>query len=139
MKNFCVRSLLVFACLIAATPLALRAATGIKVVFNAPFSFVVGTTTLPAGSYQVTEEDNRLLIIQGVGQPNAAAAVVYAIRSGETPEKSKLGFERHGQSYYLNTVQLGDGRTVRLLGQDAEKSLNGQGVMPAARKSASLR
>lgn len=118
MKNFCVRTLFTF--VLAGAAFALRAETGLKVIFNAPFSFVAGAKTMPAGSYQLSENDSHLLMIQAVGHPNNAAVIVYGVGVGST-SASGVDFVRHGGLYYLNTVQLGDGRTVRLLGQPTAK------------------
>lgn len=118
MKKFCVRSVLTL--MLAAAPAALRAESNLKVVFTAPFSFIAGSRTLPAGAYQVTESDNHVLMIQAIGSLNVAAVVVYPVADGR-PKTGSLNFVRRGGVYYLNTVQIGDGRTVRLTGQPGEK------------------
>ncbi|HUA84728.1 MAG TPA: hypothetical protein VMB85_12760 [Bryobacteraceae bacterium] len=114
MKNFCVRCLLALA--LAAAPLALRAQNGSKVTFKAPFSFVAGNRVLPPGEYDLTEDSSHLLMIQAVGHPAAAAVMVYTLGPGSV-NSGTLNFVRRGGAYYLNTVQLGDGRTVRLMSQ----------------------
>lgn len=118
MKNFCVRSLLALA--LAAAPLAVRAQNGSKVAFKAPFSFVAGNRVLPPGEYELTEGGSHLLMIQGVGNPASAVVMAYALGPGRTTAGT-LNFVRRGGVYYLNTVQLGDGRTVRLMGQPQVK------------------
>ena len=116
MKNLCVCTLL--AICLAAAPLALRA-DGMRVVFNAPFSFVAGTTTFPPGAYQVTESDSRIVFIQAMGRSDTAAVIVYPVGQG-TIGSGNVNFVHRGGLYYLNTVQIGDGRTLRLL-QPGEK------------------
>jgi hypothetical protein len=118
MKHFCVRS--VFALMLAAAPLAVHAQSNLRVVFHAPFSFVAGTKTMPAGAYQVVEEDNRVLMIQAIGNPGAAAVIVYPVAEGRF-NGGALNFVHRGGVYYLDTVQIGDGRTVRLTKQAGEK------------------
>lgn len=118
MKNLYVRSLLALA--LAAAPLVVRAESVLKVVFKAPFSFVAGSRVLPAGEYQLSEDGDHVLMIQAVGNPGAAAVIVYSVGAG-SPAAGALNFVRRGGVYYLNTVQLGDGRTVRLMGQPEAK------------------
>jgi hypothetical protein len=122
MKNLCVRHL--FTLLLAAAPLALHAESNVKIVFKAPFSFVAGSRTLPAGTYQVSESDDHILLIQSTtiqssGDSLAAALVVYPVAEGGMG--GRVNFVRRGGVYYLNTLQIGDGRIVRVPGQPGEK------------------
>lgn len=113
MKNSCVRTLLTL--VLAAAPLALHAETGLKVTFNAPFSFVAGSKTLPAGAYQIMEDDSHVLTIQPLSGSTSANVLFYGV-GNSTALAGGLNFVRHAGVYYLNTVKLGDGRTVRVLG-----------------------
>lgn len=114
MKKSCVRTLLTL--VLAAAPLALRAETGLKVTFNAPFSFIAGTKTLPAGAYQILEDDSHVLTIQPLNGSASANVLFYGV-GNSSALAGGLNFVRRAGMYYLNTVKLGDGRTVRVLGQ----------------------
>jgi len=116
MKKFFVRTML--AVCFATAPLTLRA-DGMKVVFSAPFSFVAGSTRFPPGSYQVTETASRVVFIQAMGGPATAAVIVYPVGQGAIGNGS-VNFVHRGGLYYLNTVQIGDGRTIHLF-QPVEK------------------
>ena len=77
-----------------------------RVVVHIPFSFIVGTTQLPAGDYVVTEgvDDNEnILAIESTDGRQA----VYALSISATPPRpsqSELTFEKFENRYFLSKV-----------------------------------
>src|SRR5579863_7168309 len=76
------------------------ASTNLEV--NVPFSFVAGHSTLPAGRYEISIDDNKHLIcIKG---SNANPSMFLLSQPTEAPtvrEDSKVVFKRRGDEYSL--------------------------------------
>ena len=94
---------------------------GFGVRADIPFDFVVGTKTLPKGTYTVELHDSihNVLIVQG--QDNGETAFAGSIRvSAEDIEDNspKLIFHRYGDQYFLSQVWSG----ARLAGKELPKS-----------------
>lgn len=77
-----------------------------RVVVHIPFSFIVGTTQLPAGDYVVTENfgdnDNVLAIESTDGREAVYALSISA--SGARPSHTELTFEKYENRYFLSKV-----------------------------------
>jgi len=66
-----------------------------------PFAFTAGKTTLPAGSYVVTEEDSGVIMIKG----NKGTAILLGTAGGDiSTDKASISFERNDKGYYLKSV-----------------------------------
>ena len=74
-----------------------------------PFDFAVGRAVLPAGDYTVSEaSDPSLLVIRARNGNGAAFVVTIPDRSTQTPETPELVFIRVGDTYRLESIDMGD-------------------------------
>lgn len=73
------------------------------VVANIPFSFQIGSYSLPAGTYNIRMQGNDLLSIKG----EAGAAVMLVMRdSANRPSRdSAIVFHHYGNQYFLREVR----------------------------------
>jgi len=79
----------------------LCANSGEAIRVSVPFSFMAGTTALPAGDYIVTEQASRVLMIRGA----RGGAIVLETSAGEDlREKSGLSFSHTDEGYFLREV-----------------------------------
>ena len=74
---------------------------------NVPFAFNVGSTQLPAGTYEVRPlaPGTNGMVIQN--RETSAAALSIARREGSRNAESKLVFDRIGSQYFLTEVWRG--------------------------------
>ncbi len=94
---------------------------GFGVRADVPFDFVVGTKTLPKGTYTVKLDDTfqHLLVITGWDNGEAAFAGSITVAAEDIEDNSpKLIFNRYGDRYFLSQVWSG----ARLAGQELLKS-----------------
>ena len=83
---------------------ALKAQTpGYAVVANIPFSFQIGSYSLPAGTYSIRMQGNDLLSIKG----EAGAAVMLVMRdsANQPSPDSAVVFHHYGSRYFLREVR----------------------------------
>ncbi len=90
----------------------------LEVRANIPFDFVVGTKTLPQGTYTV-KLDNKLpneIVINGQDNNEGALALsITALEKDIQDSSPKLVFNRYGDQYFLTQVWRGarlDGVTI---------------------------
>jgi len=99
-------------CLVGATGSAGAATLDVKV----PFPFVVQGKTMPAGQYQVTDDDG-ILRLHGEKGTHAIDTVMTIPASGVDPAGTQpvLTFQRHENEYRLTAVWESEeqGREVR--------------------------
>ncbi len=85
---------------------------------NIPFDFVIGTKTLPQGTYTVKllETSQNVLVVRGQDNNEAAVAISITVSTEDTEDNSpKLIFHRYGDQYFLSQVWSGarlDGREL---------------------------
>jgi hypothetical protein len=98
-----------------------------EVIANVPFQFVVGSTVLPAGRYDVralTIEPDDLRVVNTNGHETAIAEAVWGDReyTGDRPE---LLFKVYGTLHFLAGVRIPgqDGWSVPLTRTDVEHEL----------------
>ena len=88
---------------------------------NIPFDFVIGTKTLPQGTYTVKlhETSPKVLIVRGQDNNEAAFAISITVSAEDIEDNSpKLIFHQYGDQYFLSQVWSG----ARLVGQEIPKS-----------------
>jgi len=91
---------------------------GFGVRADIPFDFVVGTKTLPQGTYTVEllETSRNVIVIRGQDNNEAAVAISITVSPEDTEDNSpKLIFHRYGDQYFLSQVWSGarlDGREL---------------------------
>ncbi len=91
---------------------------GVGVRAIIPFDFVIGTKTLPQGTYTM-KLDNMLpnvLVIYGQDNNEGALALSITVSAKDTEDNSpKLIFHRYGNEYFLSQVWRGAGQSGKEL------------------------
>jgi hypothetical protein len=101
--------------------LPLRAQSGTSLKFTTPFAFYVGNTMMPSGSYILTQPDDANLAVAVFSSADGlrtANILVNATASINTPERSKVIFEKYGDRLYFDRAIV-DGSTT---GVQAERT-----------------
>ncbi len=111
------------------TPLGLMAQG--PTIFTIPFGFTVGSKTLAAGEYRVTEPVAHVLQFQGVGR-NSANIITSGDEPGNLSGKVTLTFHRYGDQYFF--AKMTDSRKGWLL----PKSVREKALMEARTSSKPL-
>lgn len=86
---------------------------GEKVVADIPFNFHVGSKTLLAGKYSVSEPSPAAMLIRSDSGSDAAITLTQPARSTTTQDQAKLVFHQYGDDYFLSQVwKPGAGREI---------------------------
>jgi hypothetical protein len=95
--------------------LAAHAQASMRVEFSTTFSFYVGKTKLPAGSYVITQsqEDQSLFKIKSA---TSSKSVMITGRQSTKPttDSTQVLFNRYGSSEYLGGVSTSTGTAIAL-------------------------
>ena len=75
-----------------------------EVRVHVPFSFIVGSKQLPAGSYQFLAQLDSTIIIRNRDQPIAVLSRIVAA-NGAPPDASRLVFNKYGDRYFLSEIR----------------------------------
>jgi hypothetical protein len=98
-----------------------------RIQVDIPFDFIVGQTTLPAGEYTVERINAIQSALQIRNTENNASAVMvtyYGESSKTSQARSKLVFNRYGNTYFLSQVWEPGSTTARMLSKSrAEREL----------------
>jgi hypothetical protein len=107
----------------SAMPLAAQVLYSVK--FTTPFPFYLGDTEMPSGSYSLTQPEDlnkAVAVIRSADGSHAAFVDVNPTESLDPPRKSKVTFEKYGNTLYFNRVILeGDPHGIVALKSKAEK------------------
>jgi hypothetical protein len=76
-----------------------------RVVVKVPFEFVVGTKTMPAGTYNIGRVSNDLDSGLVVRSYDNSVVVLPMVSKGESAEHAHLEFDRVGNKYFLSKVE----------------------------------
>ena len=100
--------------------------SGQKVIANVPFTFYVGSKTLPAGRYTITmlnpTSDRKLLQLRSMDGRSTAMVLTISVIA-KTSGESKLAFRRYGDQYFFAHAQLaGDPTTLSTFKSRAERA-----------------
>src|ERR1700722_16237278 len=77
-----------------------------QVKVNVPFSFTVGTSTMPAGSYTIrSDSGSRNLVYLTNWGENTKAMALGITEQGNLNEAGKLVFHRVGDQYFLSEIR----------------------------------
>jgi hypothetical protein len=88
----------------------LSASTDLKV--TVPFGFVAGHSTLPAGQYEISIDDNKHLIhIKGSGANPSMFLLTQPTEAPIVREDSKVVFTRRGDEYSLSGLWVAGERS----------------------------
>ena len=103
--------------------LAVQAQANFRVEFSTTFSFCVGKTKLPAGSYVITQsqEDQSLFKVQSA---TSSRSVMITGRQSTKPttDSTQVLFNRYGSTEYIGGVQTSTGTAVTLDNGAPEKA-----------------
>ncbi len=96
-----------FALFVAATFITVdNASAQNQVKVNVPFSFTVGTSTMPAGSYTIkSDSGSRNLVYLSNWGANTESMALGIPEQGNPSETSKLVFHRVGDQYFLSEIR----------------------------------
>jgi hypothetical protein len=93
---------------------------------DVPFSFVVGSKTLPPGQYAVsqTRSDSVIQLRSEDGRDTVFTPITIPIRSRMEQHRAELQFHRYGDAYFLSQVWIStDGEGCELLETRLEREL----------------
>ena len=79
-----------------------------------PFTFHVGNTKLPAGTYRIHVLDNSDLTVMEITSADGSSSALFEVREAEansTPGKSELVFNKYGNHYILERLFEESNRT----------------------------
>jgi hypothetical protein len=99
---------------------------------NITHAFTVGTTTLPAGKYEIKalfDTDPDTFEIRSADGRTAAIFETHSAQANRTPRRTELVFNKLGDSYFLSQIWL-EGSDVgnELVKTKAEKKLEEGGI-----------
>jgi hypothetical protein len=101
--------------LFSAIPLAAQITNSVK--FTTPFTFYLGDTRMPGGSYvliQPEDLNNAIVVVKSADGRRSAFIGVTPTQSLEPPRQSRIIFEKYGDTLYFNRVLL-DGDTYGIV------------------------
>ena len=75
-----------------------------KVEFTTKFPFVVGDTTVPAGSYTIKQDDDDPQILELAGARTSVLFRTEDAYARTTPSKTEVVFKRYGDRYVLKNI-----------------------------------
>jgi hypothetical protein len=93
--------------LLSVLPLTAQVGNGVE--FKTSFPFYVGQTEMPAGSYSLVEPDDldfHVIIVRSNDGLHTASTGVMATESIEPQTKSRVIFEKYGDTLYLDKVAV---------------------------------
>jgi hypothetical protein len=100
-----------------------------------PYGFVVGDTTLPAGTYEIGVADDHALNVLQIQSANGKTKILFATESiqlSSAKRDSKLVFDKVGDTYFLSRVFLGGDDSVNELPKSKrQRKLEEQGLTAA--------
>src|ERR1041384_1084118 len=90
--------------LVAASCLGVNAQT-MQLRANIPFRFHVGQVVMPAGEYEVSQQNSILTVRNTDGHPSAAMVLTRGEIFPNLPARGVLTFNRYGDACFLSAVQ----------------------------------
>lgn len=73
-----------------------------------PFSFTVGNSSLPAGTYQITSVNPAVIMIRNKYKPNLSIMEMSIPNDSASETNHQLVFHKYGEQYFLSQVVCGD-------------------------------
>ncbi len=91
--------------LLAVAPALGQSRSSHKIQADIPFDFMVGDTTLPAGTYTVSTSAPDVLLIRSLDGHESVLVITQSVQENLTPsDETKLVFTRYGDQYFLAQV-----------------------------------
>ena len=91
-----------------------------------PFDFTVGSETLSAGRYNITNAtpEGKIVKIEAAGESASVMRLTSRVGGGAAAESSKLVFHKYGNRYFLAEIWIaGEGQGQKLMKSRDEKAL----------------
>jgi hypothetical protein len=111
-----------------------------KVEFTTKFPFVVGDTTVPAGSYTIKQDDDDPQILELTGGRTSVLFRTEDAYAQRTPSKTEVVFKRYGDRYVLKSIWVEGGGSTTVPVEGERHLSKGGGLQSefsvAARKKA---
>jgi hypothetical protein len=127
MKSSLVRTLLTLGLSAALSPVALRAQDRLNA--SIPFDFTVGSKTLAAGTYLVSQMRHNVLLIRNADTGASVIALTLTGEPSKTPDRCTLRFAKYGDRYFLSTIS-GTANGWEMIKSPAEKELIAEAASP---------
>lgn len=129
MKRETLRSLALVALIVALTALTAQAQSANQMKANIPFSFTIGSQTLPAGEYTIRyvnqDSGKTALLFKSADGRTSRIVNMMMSQKEEALTKASLVFNRYGESYFLSEVWTGaDQYGLSLPKSRAERNLS---------------
>jgi hypothetical protein len=105
------------AAIFAAAPVS---AQDVDLVARVPFEFMVGTTTLPRDTYQLSQLNGHAEMLLVRGERKGVFVRTEEVRS-QRPASPSLLFHRYGDQYFLREVRLDGNARLDLRETNAER------------------
>jgi len=108
-----------------------------QIVTEVPFQFMVGTRTVPAGTYIVRQayEDSIIFAIENAGAKVYVGFLVNHEEKAQTGQGTSLIFHQYGDRYFLNGIRLNEGIIERLSESKAEAELRARNATAPEEKA----
>ncbi len=129
MKRETLRSFALMALIVAFTSLTAQAQSANQMKAHIPFSFTIGSQTLPAGDYTVRyinqDSGKTALLFKSADGRTSRIVNMIGTQREEAEGKASLVFNQYGESYFLSEVWTGgDQYGLSLPKSRAERKLN---------------
>jgi hypothetical protein len=103
-----------------------QSASGQRMTANIPFTFNVGSKSLPAGRYTITTlnptSDRKLLQLRSADGRSTAMVLTMRVNA-KTSDETKLVFRRYGDQYFFAQAQVaGEQSSLATLKSRAERA-----------------
>jgi len=99
-----------------------------------PFDFHAGDALMPAGEYQIHQQDSWVFLRLADGGKPARILMTIGV-AGRDPKDARLDFSRYGSEYFLSELWLSsslDGRQLRPTTREKELAKRGEVPAPTA-------
>jgi hypothetical protein len=110
--------------------------SGRVITTNIPFDFVIGDTTMPAGTYELSRLDDDMQSVLQLRSVKGRTAVAFDTERTQTSNdqavhKTELLFNKVGNQYFLSQIWVaGDAEGRELIPSRMEKKLTAGGNQP---------
>ncbi len=69
-----------------------------------PFAFRAGSQVMPAGTYEISNQSDHLLLLRGSTRNADEFVMVHSASTSHKPKASVIVFDRRGDQYFLRSI-----------------------------------
>ena len=73
---------------------------------DVPFGFVAGETSLPAGTYEISALQPKVVFMRTTDRSKSAMLLTNSVVSADRNGKPRLAFNKYGDAYFLSEVWI---------------------------------